>query len=177
MPVLSCRRRVRTAQHKLHKRRRVRTAHHESNESREGRAGLTARASGLRAGKLLAAECPRLRALFFNAAVPYFSPLLRWGFVGWALPTIFLLPLTCEGVWTAEMGNQGSGEFNLFSAPITIDSRGAMGDYYRGGRIAQLGEHRPYKPGVTGSSPVPPTKFFSSKFQVQSSRFWLEAAN
>ena len=25
------------------------------------------------------------------------------------------------------------------------------------GRIAQLGEHRPYKPGVTGSSPVPPT--------------------
>jgi hypothetical protein len=27
----------------------------------------------------------------------------------------------------------------------------------RGGRVAQLGEHRPYKPGVTGSSPVPPT--------------------
>ncbi len=26
-----------------------------------------------------------------------------------------------------------------------------------GGRVAQLGEHRPYKPGVTGSSPVPPT--------------------
>ena len=25
------------------------------------------------------------------------------------------------------------------------------------GRVAQLGEHRPYKPGVTGSSPVPPT--------------------
>ncbi len=25
------------------------------------------------------------------------------------------------------------------------------------GRIAQVGEHRPYKPGVTGSSPVPPT--------------------
>ncbi len=25
------------------------------------------------------------------------------------------------------------------------------------GRIAQLGEHRPYKPGVTGSSPVSPT--------------------
>ena len=25
------------------------------------------------------------------------------------------------------------------------------------GRVAQLGEHRPYKPRVTGSSPVPPT--------------------
>ncbi len=25
------------------------------------------------------------------------------------------------------------------------------------GRLAQLGEHRPYKPRVTGSSPVPPT--------------------
>ena len=33
-----------------------------------------------------------------------------------------------------------------------------MGDYYRGGRIAQLEEHRPYKPGVTGSNPVPPTR-------------------
>ncbi len=60
---------------------------------------------------------------------------------------------------------------------ITIDSRGAMGDYYRGGRIAQLGEHRPYKPGVTGSSPVPPTKFISSKFKVQSSKFWLGAVD
>jgi hypothetical protein len=74
------------------------------------------------------------------------------------------------------VGADPSGEFNLFSAPITIDSRGAMGDYYRGGRIAQLGEHRPYKPGVTGSSPVPPTKFFSSKFKVQSSKFWWQAA-
>ena len=27
------------------------------------------------------------------------------------------------------------------------------------GRIAQLGEHWLYKPGVTGSSPVPPTSF------------------
>src|SRR6056300_2816 len=27
------------------------------------------------------------------------------------------------------------------------------------GRIAQLGEHRPYKPRVTGSSPVSPTIF------------------
>jgi hypothetical protein len=28
----------------------------------------------------------------------------------------------------------------------------------KGGRVAQLGEHRPYKPGVTGSNPVPPTR-------------------
>ena len=28
----------------------------------------------------------------------------------------------------------------------------------RSGRIAQLGERRPYKPEVAGSSPVPPTK-------------------
>ena len=26
-----------------------------------------------------------------------------------------------------------------------------------GGRVAQLGEHLPYKQGVAGSSPVPPT--------------------
>ena len=31
--------------------------------------------------------------------------------------------------------------------------KGGRGDF---GRVAQLGEHRPYKPGVTGSSPVPP---------------------
>ncbi len=30
------------------------------------------------------------------------------------------------------------------------------------GRIAQLGEHSPYKAGVTGSSPVPPTIRFDS---------------
>ena len=29
------------------------------------------------------------------------------------------------------------------------------------GSIAQLGEHMPYKHGVTGSSPVVPTKSFS----------------
>jgi hypothetical protein len=29
----------------------------------------------------------------------------------------------------------------------------------KSGRIAQLGEHSPYKAGVTGSSPVPPTIF------------------
>ncbi len=31
-----------------------------------------------------------------------------------------------------------------------------------GGSIAQLGEHLPYKQGVTGSSPVVPTKFLNS---------------
>lgn len=30
-----------------------------------------------------------------------------------------------------------------------------------GGRIAQLGERRPYKPEVAGSSPAPPTIFFN----------------
>ena len=29
------------------------------------------------------------------------------------------------------------------------------------GRVAQLEEHRPYKPGVTGSSPVPPTIYLN----------------
>ena len=28
------------------------------------------------------------------------------------------------------------------------------------GRVAQLGEHWLYKPGVTGSSPVPPTNYY-----------------
>ena len=30
------------------------------------------------------------------------------------------------------------------------------------GILAQLGEHLPYKQGVTGSSPVGPTSFFST---------------
>ncbi len=33
------------------------------------------------------------------------------------------------------------------------------------GRVAQLGEHRPYKPGVTGSSPVPPTIYLLLAFE------------
>ena len=33
------------------------------------------------------------------------------------------------------------------------------------GRVAQLGEHRPYKPGVTGSSPVPPTIYTTAGSQ------------
>ena len=49
---------------------------------------------------------------------------------------------------------------------IPLDSGASISEYYGGGRIAQLGEHRPYKPGVTGSSPVPPTSFL-----VQGSRF------
>ena len=35
------------------------------------------------------------------------------------------------------------------------------------GRVAQLGEHRPYKPGVTGSSPVPPTIIYDRGVVVQ----------
>jgi hypothetical protein len=34
------------------------------------------------------------------------------------------------------------------------------------GRLAQLGEHLPYKEGVTGSSPVTTTKFVSSKDEL-----------
>ena len=34
------------------------------------------------------------------------------------------------------------------------------------GRIAQLGEHLPYKQGVTGSSPVTPTIFFGLVVQL-----------
>ena len=39
--------------------------------------------------------------------------------------------------------------------------RRAMLDVFKikDGRLAQLGEHRPYKAGVTGSSPVSPTIF------------------
>ena len=40
------------------------------------------------------------------------------------------------------------------------------------GRVAQLGEHRPYKPGVTGSSPVPPTTYI--KRPRGRSSVWLE---
>ena len=45
----------------------------------------------------------------------------------------------------------GGGIFLLTGKPSTASICGS-------GRIAQLGEHRPYKPGVTGSNPVPPTK-------------------
>lgn len=50
-----------------------------------------------------------------------------------------------------------------------LDSGASISEYYWGGRVAQLGEHRPYKPGVTGSNPVPPTNFLvqGSKFEVQ----------
>ena len=39
------------------------------------------------------------------------------------------------------------------------------------GRVAQLGERRPYKPEVTGSSPVPPTSLTSHRGR---SSVWLE---
>ena len=34
------------------------------------------------------------------------------------------------------------------------------------GRVAQSEEHRPYKPEVTGSSPVPPIEFFWGRSSV-----------
>ncbi len=34
----------------------------------------------------------------------------------------------------------------------------------KNGWLAQLGEHRPYKAGVTGSSPVPSTTSFAFRF-------------
>jgi hypothetical protein len=36
------------------------------------------------------------------------------------------------------------------------------------GRVAQLGEHCPYKAGVTGSSPVPPTIYSEIGFRALS---------
>ncbi|CAD5282201.1 hypothetical protein ALTERO38_51804 [Alteromonas sp. 38] len=39
-------------------------------------------------------------------------------------------------------------------------------DNKQDGRLAQLGEHRPYKARVTGSSPVASTTFFESVWQV-----------
>ena len=43
-----------------------------------------------------------------------------------------------------------------------MSSEAAHGD--KAGRLAQLGEHRPYKARVTGSSPVPPTNPFGQLY-------------
>ena len=45
-------------------------------------------------------------------------------------------------------------------------NRACRSDWQRG-RVAQLGEHWLYKPGVTGSSPVPPTIYFLKGVVVQ----------
>ena len=37
---------------------------------------------------------------------------------------------------------------------------------YHSGRIAQLGEHLPYKQGVIGSSPITPTTFYGPVVQL-----------
>ena len=42
--------------------------------------------------------------------------------------------------------------------PLYIPVRFEPGSPGCNGRLAQLGEHIPYKDGVTGSSPVPPTR-------------------
>ena len=44
--------------------------------------------------------------------------------------------------------------------PASLRIRIRLDERIDKGRVAQLGEHRPYKPGVTGSIPVPPTIFF-----------------
>ena len=41
--------------------------------------------------------------------------------------------------------------------PASLRIRIRLDERIDKGRVAQLGEHRPYKPGVTGSIPVPPT--------------------
>ena len=45
--------------------------------------------------------------------------------------------------------------------PASLRIRIRLDERIDKGRVAQLGEHRPYKPGVTGSSPVPPTIYIS----------------
>jgi hypothetical protein len=39
------------------------------------------------------------------------------------------------------------------------------------GRIAQLGEHLPYKQGVIGSSPIAPTKLFAFGEKIARKRY------
>ena len=43
---------------------------------------------------------------------------------------------------------------------------------YQLGSIAQLGEHLPYKQGVTGSSPVVPTKFYNQELEYAGMAQW-----
>ena len=49
--------------------------------------------------------------------------------------------------------------------PASLRIRIRLDERIDKGRVAQLGEHRPYKPGVTGSSPVPPTIDLLSVFE------------
>ena len=49
--------------------------------------------------------------------------------------------------------NERSWDARAEEPAICPFAKKGRGDF---GRVAQLGEHRPYKPGVTGSSPVPP---------------------
>ena len=63
---------------------------------------------------------------------------------------------------------QGGGHW---FKPSTIHHRRAFKSVLYGW-LAQLGEHRPYKAGVTGSSPVPSTTFcLSSQFSFFNSQF------
>ncbi len=63
-------------------------------------------------------------------------------------------------LYSIELSNLSMG-FNfyiLICYSITLE-------LIRFGRVAQLGEHSPYKAGVTGSSPVPPTIYPSGQFK------------
>ena len=51
--------------------------------------------------------------------------------------------------------------------PASLRIRIRLDERIDKGRVAQLGEHRPYKPGVTGSSPVPPTIIYDRGVVVQ----------
>ena len=63
-----------------------------------------------------------------------------------------LIPIEAHILGMTGLVPGGSRFLNLTSMGIADSS------YILLGRIAQLGERRPYKPKVTGSSPVPPTK-------------------
>ena len=62
-------------------------------------------------------------------------------------------------------GNRGSSPLGVTILPL---KSGWLG------RIAQLGEHLPYKQGVTGSSPVAPTKLvkFYSELDYVRGKFY-----
>ena len=71
------------------------------------------------------------------------------------------------------MNVAGTGEISLDILAGIIDSTCLQ--VVGTGRIAQLGEHSPYKAGVTGSIPVPPTRY--KQYRVHSSEYRVKALN
>ena len=55
--------------------------------------------------------------------------------------------------------------------PLELDIREVIPLNFDQGRIAQLGERRPYKPEVAGSIPVPPTIVLPKAKRVMSFEF------